>query len=57
MDTNTLSALNYYLAPAKGKLTITPASATVGVASDKWTVPPTNTVTFAFAALANAPCR
>jgi hypothetical protein len=55
VDTNNLAALNYHFNPAKGKLTITKASATVGVASDKWTVPPTNSVTFAFAALADAP--
>ena len=31
VNTNGITALNYYLVPAKGKLTITPASATVGV--------------------------
>ena len=55
VDTNGVTALNYYLAPAKGKLTITPASARVGVVSDQWTVPPTNSVTFAVAAAPNAP--
>jgi hypothetical protein len=52
---NTLSNPNYSFSPANGHLTVTPASATAGVASDKWTVPPTNNVTFAVAAVANAP--
>ena len=53
--TNALAALNYRFNPAKGKLTITPASASVGVASDKWTVPPTNTVSFTVSASAVSP--
>ena len=42
-------------APANGHLSVTPASATAAVSSDKWTVPPTNNVTFSVAASANAP--
>jgi len=54
---NTLTNPNYSISPAHGHLTVTPASATVGVASDKWTVPPTNSVTLAVAALASAPSQ
>ena len=36
-------------------MTVTPASTTVAVNADKWTVPPTNSVTFSVAASANAP--